>query len=265
MYWNSGGSRKKHRLQWKTYMGVCMCVCVYEKKPLNLKLTTSVDWLGKKKIREGKNCREIKLLDITENKQPSTNMKVPLVFLIWPRPLWSSRWKPLVYTPMQCSEDVWDPCDHFYQSWALRPPSTRLVRRQRLLRGSCRFRMGMWPGMGMGCVNPSGVPGMVLCPFGHCVGKAQGKLDWAKTLLQDRIHRLWLLVFVDVTLWCDSLLCHHLEILLKEIVTLRQTYDNEEAFNTGSKYIKISHINISHLQLLVIYRITTTFMKIYIP
>lgn len=25
--------------------------------------------------------------------------------------------------------------------------------------------------------NTSGVPGMVLCPFGHCVGKAQGKLD----------------------------------------------------------------------------------------
>lgn len=49
MYWNLGGSRKKHRLQWKTYMGVCVCV---RKSLLNLKLTTSMDWSKKKKKKK---------------------------------------------------------------------------------------------------------------------------------------------------------------------------------------------------------------------
>lgn len=49
MYWNLGGSRKKHRLQWKTYMGVCVCV---SKSLLNLKLTTSMDWSGMRKNKE---------------------------------------------------------------------------------------------------------------------------------------------------------------------------------------------------------------------
>lgn len=45
-------------------MGVCVCV---SKSLLNLKLTTSIDWSGKKR-RES--CPEIKLLGSTENKQP---------------------------------------------------------------------------------------------------------------------------------------------------------------------------------------------------
>lgn len=58
-----------------------------EKKPLNLKLTTSMDWSGKqkkKKIKGKENCPEIKLLGNTENKQPYTNMKVSPIFLICP-------------------------------------------------------------------------------------------------------------------------------------------------------------------------------------
>lgn len=67
MYWNLGGSRKKHRLQWKTYMGVCVCV---RKSLLNLKLTTSMDWSKKRKKKKGDRCPEIKLWGSTENKQP---------------------------------------------------------------------------------------------------------------------------------------------------------------------------------------------------
>lgn len=54
------------------------------------------------------------------------------------------------------------------------------------------------------------------------------------------------------------LLCHNLQTLLWETTALKETHLNDEAFTTGYRYIKSSHISTLYLQLLVIYRTDNT-------
>lgn len=54
------------------------------------------------------------------------------------------------------------------------------------------------------------------------------------------------------------LLCHNLQTLLWETTALKETHLNDEAFTTGYRYSKSSHISTLYLQLLVIYRTDNT-------